>query len=252
MITLVLVEVVVFGVLLAADLVSKHFIMPYLEAHGNVVLIDKVLTLTPAYNEGAGFSMLSGKTGVLIALTVVGLVAILAITVYAHIKLDTRRKSTRFLMVVLMMMLSGGLGNLIDRIKFGYVRDFIDYTVIQTLFHRSFAICNVADIWLTVGMVLLLVYVIFFMKDADKKEENAPAISTDTRMVAEANRLMAAEKARQVDERQVIFRVEEETSSEAASTEDAAEQTSGVEKEVDRQRQAATPAEGAHDDKDEA
>jgi len=217
MIALILVEVVLFGVFLATDLLSKHFVMPFLEANGDYVLIDKVLTLTPAYNTGAGFSMLSGKTGWLIAITVVGLVLLLAFTVYAHLKINTKKKSTKFLLVLLMMMLAGGVGNLVDRIAFGYVRDFIDYTVVETLFHRSFAICNVADVWLTVGMILLIVYVIFFWRDSNKV--GAEAVKPDAYQVETAERLLMQEKERAVDLSQVCFK-ESKPAEEAATVEE--------------------------------
>lgn len=206
MIVLVLVECLLFGVFLAADLVSKHFVMPYLEAHGRLVVIDKVLTFTPAYNTGAGFSMLSGKTGWLIAITAVGLALIMGLTIYTHLKMDTKKKSTRFLLVVEVMMLAGGVGNLVDRIRFGWVRDFIDYTVVETLFHRSFAICNVADIWLTVGMILLIVYVLFFWRDTSKNPKEAVA---DAYQVDTALRLLDRCTKRTVDARQVVMREEE-------------------------------------------
>ena len=164
MIVFILFEVLFFGFLLAADLVSKHFIMPFLEANGDYVLINKVLTLTPAYNEGAGFSFLSGKTAALIAITCIGLAVILGLLIFGHIKLDLKNKRVRFLLSILVMMLAGGLGNLVDRCAFGHVRDFIDYTVVYTIFKRNFAVCNVADIWLTVGMVLLIIFVIFLWK----------------------------------------------------------------------------------------
>lgn len=206
MIALVLVEILLFGTFLAADLVSKHFVMPFLEANGDYVLIDKVLTLTPAYNTGAGFSMLSGKTGWLIAITVLGLMLLLGFTVYVHLKINTKKKSTKFLLVLLMMMLAGGLGNLVDRIAYGYVRDFIDYTVVETLFHRSFAICNLADVWLTVGMILLIVYVIFFWRDSNKAgyEETKP----DRTQVSTAEKLLSMDRERAVDPKVVVFKEE--------------------------------------------
>ena len=221
MIVLLVVEVLLFGAFLASDLVSKHFVMPFLETNGDYVLIDKVITLTPAYNTGAGFSMLSGKTGWLIAITVVGLALLLAFTVYAHLKLNTKKKSTKFLLVLLMMMLAGGVGNLVDRVAYGYVRDFIDYTVVQTLFHRSFAICNVADIWLTVGMILLIVYVIFFWRDSNKKDYVEPA--PDRYQVETAERLLSVDKEREVDLRQVAFKedIKDEQAGEGASGTDA-------------------------------
>lgn len=194
MIGFIVFEVLFFGALLAADLVSKHFVMPFLEANGSYTLIDKVLTLTPDFNSGAGFGILSGKTGALIAITTIGLALLLGVSVYCHIKLKLSSRRTRFLLAVLVMMLAGGVGNLVDRIAFGTVRDFIDYTVVYTLFKRNFAICNVADIWLTVGMILLLVYVIFLWKEEDVNKKTVPADSTN---VNTALYLLAKREARE-------------------------------------------------------
>ena len=239
MIALVLIEIAVFGVFLASDLISKHFVMPFLESNGgSYVLIDKVLTLTPAYNTGAGFSMLSGKTGWLIAITVIGLVLLLGFTVYAHLKLNTKKKSTRFLLVVLMMMLAGGVGNLVDRIAFGYVRDFIDYTVVETLFHKSFAICNVADVWLTVGMVLLIIYIVFFWKDVNSVETSATV--ADTYQVATAERLLSVDKEREIDPAQVVFKEENREESEepvAETTKESDQEVEAAENPTDGDKQ---------------
>ncbi len=171
----VLVEILFFAVLLLADLLSKHYIMPFLEAHdGFWVLIDKGLTLRASYNDGAGFSMLAGKQGLLIAITVVAMVIILGFMVYLHLKKINRRPSGRFLSMILVMLLAGGIGNLVDRIALGKVRDFIEYTFVETWFHKSFAICNIADVWITVGMILLIVYVLFCWKDFKEEKPIEP------------------------------------------------------------------------------
>lgn len=196
MIALIVVEAVLFGVFLAADLLTKHYAMPFLEANGTYVLINKVLALTPSHNDGAGFGILSSKTGLLIGVTVVGLVLMLAVLVYAHLRMDLKRKRNRFLVVTLVMMIAGGLGNLVDRCMFGYVRDFIDYTVVKTLFNINFAICNVADLWLTLGMIFILIYVIFFWRESDKP---TAAPEADAFRVSEAERLMAAHEAAQTE-----------------------------------------------------
>ena len=171
----VLIEILFFAVLLLADLLSKHYIMPFLESHdGFWVLIDKGLTLRASYNDGAGFSMLAGKQGLLIAITVVAMVIILGFMVYLHLKKINRRPSGRFLSMILVMLLAGGIGNLVDRIALGKVRDFIEYTFIETWFHKSFAICNIADVWITVGMILLIVYVLFCWKDFKEEKPIEP------------------------------------------------------------------------------
>lgn len=166
MIAFILFELVFFGILLAADLVSKQYVMAFLESGGGnrYVLWDKVLALYPTYNEGAGFSFLYGKTTLLIVITSIGLAAILGVMIWGHFKLNIKNDRNRFLMAALTMMFAGGIGNLVDRIALGSVRDFIEYTVIETLFNKKFPICNVADIWLTLGMILLMIYVIFLWK----------------------------------------------------------------------------------------
>ena len=238
MITLIIVEVLLFGFFLASDLVSKHFVMPFLEANGDYILIDKVITLTPAYNTGAGFSMLAGKTGWLIAITVVGLVLLLVFTVGAHIFFDTKKKNTKLALVSMIMMLAGGVGNLVDRIAFGHVRDFIDYTLTETLFHRSFAICNVADVWLTVGMILLIVYLIFFYRGSEKVAASEP----DGWQVETAERLLAMDKVRDIDPKQVVFKQEESdaVTEDAGREEDARSDASIDVVDVDTDRSQAT------------
>jgi len=164
----VIFEILFFGVLLAGDLVSKHFIMPFLENQPNFsyTLIDKVLTLRYSINDGAGFGFLSGKKTALIVITVIAMVAILVFTILLHAKNTHKKKSGRFLLSTLIMILAGGIGNLVDRIALGSVRDFIDYTIVETIFKRSFAICNLADVWLTLGMIFLIVYVLLFFKES--------------------------------------------------------------------------------------
>ena len=82
--------------------------------------------------------------------------------------------------VALAMVLAGGLGNLVDRIAFGYVRDFIEYTIVYTLFKRDFAICNLADVYLTIGVILVVIYLIYAMVLEAKKEKQQKALATPT------------------------------------------------------------------------
>ena len=65
----------------------------------------------------------------------------------------------------LILLIAGGLGNIFDRVFLGYVRDFVYFEII------NFAVFNLADSELTIGCILLIVYVIFFYKPEDKKKE---------------------------------------------------------------------------------
>ena len=99
------------------------------------------------------------------------LAVLIAYLVYNVVKKKYKEKGGMLLHVALAMVLAGGLGNLVDRIAFGYVRDFIEYTIVYTLFKRDFAICNLADVYLTIGVILVVIYLIYAMVLEAKKEK---------------------------------------------------------------------------------
>ena len=85
------------------------------------------------------------------------------------------KSENRLYDVAIAMIVSGGIGNMIDRIRLGYVVDFF-----KTEF-MDFAVFNVADCFITVGAVLLGVYVIFFEPKVEKRlkaEKEAQALAT--------------------------------------------------------------------------
>ena len=115
-------------------------------------LVDR-LTIIPGYfyityvkNDGAAWSILAGKTYLLILVAVVALILLGRMLWKAHVK------KQRLLEFALASMIAGALGNLIDRVQFGYVRDFMEWYP----FGYSFPIFNVADVALTLGVIVLL------------------------------------------------------------------------------------------------
>ena len=165
-------ELLFFGFLLAADLVSKHFVMPFLATlkNGEYVAIKDVLTFHYSLNDGAGLGIFSGKISLLLGITIVSMVILLGVLIFLHLKKVHKTPKGRFLLCSLIMILSGGIANLYDRIAFdGFVRDFIQYTFLEKIFGSTLFTCNVADIWVSVGVVALLIYVLFLYKE--KKPE---------------------------------------------------------------------------------
>ena len=168
----IIVDVVIVAVLLAADLISKYFAAAYLPKHGgSYEVIKDVLTFRYSENSGAAFGIFEDSRVFLSVFVGVVLLAILGFMVYHIYKGKYKEKGGIFLHVTLSMILAGGIGNLVDRIAFGYVRDFIEYTVVYTLFKRDFAICNLADVYLTVGVIMVVVYLIYTMVLDYKKEK---------------------------------------------------------------------------------
>ncbi len=113
-------------------------------------------------NRGVAFGMLQGQRWVFIPLTllVVGLLAVMLF------RSEWRR--SRVFCISAALIIAGGIGNLIDRIFRGYVTDFLYFKLID------FPIFNVADCYVTVGAVLLFVFLLFLNKDS----ENRPLLTT--------------------------------------------------------------------------
>ena len=158
---------IIIAVVITADLVLKALIVPQDQSKWqNVDIIKNVVSITPARNIGAGFSILAGKLWFLISITIIFII-ILAIFDIMY------QKKSKLFGVSTALVMAGAIGNLIDRILFGYVRDFIYLDFI------NFPVFNLADMALTFGIILLVVYIIFFATKSknDTKSQNDISIA---------------------------------------------------------------------------
>lgn len=148
--------------LILLDQLFKWMAIHFLAPEGSFTAIPSLLEFRYVENDGAAFSMLSGQQGILIAITGVILL------VGAYILLFKRPKD-KLEYIAVLLIFSGGTGNLIDRIANGYVVDYFNF-----LFMR-FAVFNLADVFVTVGFALLIFAVFRAERKAKKakKEEQA-------------------------------------------------------------------------------
>ena len=153
-------EVLFFAVLVAIDLLTKQIVFDLLEDKYSYVVLDKIFSLQLARNTGASFSILPGQ---ITFLTIMPMIAIAGIAALLIVRPNTPTN----LRIGAIMIAAGALGNLVDRMAFGYVRDFIDYVFLDTFFGIDFAIGNVADLFLLMGVIMLIVYIIFEFEDKD-------------------------------------------------------------------------------------
>ncbi|MDE5756518.1 MAG: signal peptidase II [Clostridia bacterium] len=167
----VLIDFLIFALLLASDLISKDIVMNRLglSPYKSHVLVDGIFAIYPCFNDGASFSAFSGKTGFLIALTVILTIVLAVIVGLNAIK---RPKTSWLFRWSMLLLIAGGLGNLIDRVFCdGLVRDFIQYLfldgIFEKLFHSSFGVGNVADIYLVLGVFMICAYIVFDYKEGD-------------------------------------------------------------------------------------
>lgn len=153
-------------VLVAVDQGIKFWATMVLEPVESIPLIPGVVELRYVLNEGAAFSMLSGKQGFLITFTGI---ALLALLIYLLVKRPARRLEY----ISWLLVLAGGIGNLIDRVLNQVVVDYIN------LLFMDFAVFNFADILVCVGIGLLLFDLVreeFAKKKPINEDESSGAV----------------------------------------------------------------------------
>lgn len=134
---------------LVVDLTTKHFLfdIQYFNLIPNVISIA-----TNGGNTGAAWGIMSGQT---ITLIITSCLMLVALFIYNHF---VKSKNT-FYCLAFGFMIGGAVGNLVDRIIFRYVRDFIFLD-----FFPTFPVFNLADTFLCVGTFMMALFIIFGMK----------------------------------------------------------------------------------------
>lgn len=166
-----LIEIFIAAALVVVDLLTKKYVYGYCYNGGDkrtINIIKGVICFSAVENTGASFGIFKNHTT---ALTIVSLVC--AVILFLFIFYTYKRRNL-WLRSSLILILAGAVGNIVDRLALGYVRDFIYFELID------FAVFNFADSCLTVGTIVLIIYMIFFYtKDekelAEKKKKDTPA-----------------------------------------------------------------------------
>lgn len=146
-------SVLAAALLVGVDQLIKQWATAVLQPQGAVTILPGVVELRYYLNDGMAFSMLAGQRGLLIGVTSVMLVCVLIVLLV--------RKMHPCERVAWTLVLGGGIGNLIDRFASGVVVDYINFLFVD------FAVFNFADICITTGIALLIVWILY---DSWKKE----------------------------------------------------------------------------------
>ena len=152
-----MIETLVVVLLVALDQIVKYLVKTNIPLGGQMDFIPHILGLTHIHNTGAAFSMLSGARWFFVVLTIVFVVFALWVLYAKKITHPMGRWT-------LVLIIAGALGNLIDRIIYGYVVDMFEVLFMQ------FAIFNVADIFVVVGGILFCIYY-GFLHDRQKDKQ---------------------------------------------------------------------------------
>lgn len=143
------------------DYVLKLLVINNLKNISAITIIPGLFSLTYVENKGAAFGILSNARWIFILFTI-------AVIIFLIIFMFRKNPESKLLNVALILIIGGGAGNLIDRIFYGYVVDYLSISFFPP-------VCNFADYCVTVGAFILVIYLLFFSdykrKDKELKDE---------------------------------------------------------------------------------
>lgn len=153
---MILLPLVFFCILVGIDQATKYITLTALKPVGNIDIINGFFSFTYVENRGAAFGMLQGGKWIFVVLTVI--VCVACIFYYHKLAVQNRLYSVR---AAIILVCSGAVGNLIDRLFRGYVVDMLNFNILG----YDFPVFNFADICVCTGAFLLAVGIMFFDKE---------------------------------------------------------------------------------------
>ena len=138
----------ILGMLL--DYVTKIWAIGTLKGQPDITVIEGFFDFSYLENRGAAFGIFQGRVYLLAFVTII-------IMVVLFVMYQKTKKKTKLLTISTALIMTGAIGNLIDRLRYGFVVDFISWHWKNTYYFPTF---NVADICITVGTGLLILYII--------------------------------------------------------------------------------------------
>ena len=142
-----------------SDQLIKIAVVQFLKPVGRVTAIPGLLDLVYVENTGAAFGMFANQRWVFIVLTIVFVIALI-------VALFRLKITNKLYFTAMFLILGGAVGNLIDRIFNGFVVDYLQLSFFPP-------VCNLADYCVVIGVVLMLIYILFFTDffDGEKKRK---------------------------------------------------------------------------------
>ena len=132
--------------LTASDQIIKLIVDKKVILNGSIEIIPNFFNITHVHNYGAAWSILTNKSVFLIFIAIISLVII-----YFYFIKDKSLKKIDI--IFLSMLISGIIGNMIDRVRFGYVVDYLDFN----LFGYDFPVFNLADTLIVLAVIILII-----------------------------------------------------------------------------------------------
>ena len=156
----IVLPIVFLLVLISLDQFTKYFFKDLYQKKGNTLFLGEFLSFTYTFNQGAAYGLFAGKEWGQVffkILTVVALVIFALLFIYSY------KKRNLFLSYSVFTVMAGTIGNFIDRLLNNGVIDFITIKVGDFI---PFGIFNLADVFLSLGVILMIIHFLFIDENA--------------------------------------------------------------------------------------
>ena len=153
------------AVIVGADQLTKYLVIQHIPEGETIPVIEGVLHWTHIKNDGAIFGWFDDSRWVFMVLSSVGIALMIGMLVW-WVKKEPKDK---LMQLILTLLISGGIGNMIDRCTLGVVTDFIDFCAFPKLWMWIF---NVADCAVTIGGCLMVLWMILSVISEIKKKQS--------------------------------------------------------------------------------
>ena len=157
----IIISVALMIVAVVLDQITKYLVVANMGLYESIQVIPGVFNFTYTQNDGMAFGMLDDKRWIFMVLSTVAIVAILAYMFW-------KKPQNKLLLASLILITGGGIGNMIDRVRLGYVIDFLDFCALGDLWVWIF---NVADSCVCIGACMLALWMILDTVKEMKKEK---------------------------------------------------------------------------------
>lgn len=184
-----IIPIIIIGLMTAFDQLTKFMITSSYELYESRPVIKNILSFTYIQNRGMAWGMLQGKRIIFVALTII--ILFLCFGIYSNIADKAKYRLLRANMIIL---ISGALGNMLDRIKLGYVIDFFEVKFID------FPVFNVADIYVVVSMIMIFILIMFKYSNEEFDEIIGIVKKASDEEVEDVSSEEMAEKADEIEE----------------------------------------------------
>lgn len=163
----IIVSIALMLVGVGLDQLTKYLVVANMELYESIEVIPGIFNFTYIQNDGAAFGMLDDQRWIFLALSTVAIIGILGFLFW-------KKPQDKLMLSALILIVSGGIGNMIDRVSLGYVIDFIDFCAFPEIWKWVF---NVADSFVCIGAGIMILWLILDTIRDYKREQAAKAVS---------------------------------------------------------------------------